>query len=222
MIIGCKRCNRLVKFREKVAANKRGKFLESEYWGKPVTGYGDPNARLVVLGLAPAAHGANRTGRVFTGDKSARFLVAHLHKFGFANQSRSEYRDDGLKYNDCFVTAVVRCVPPNDKPTREEIQNCSRYLEEEMKFLTRSQVVLALGRVAFLSYLKYIEKRYGIKGKFQFEHGKKYCLSSALPILYASYHPSPRNTNTGKLTNAMFRTVLRSIRNSIDQSSKPK
>ena len=215
-IIRCRNCPRLVKHREDIAAIKRRKFEDYEYWGKPVTGYGDTRARLVILGLAPAAHGGNRTGRVFTGDSSARFLVRHLHKFGFANQATSEARNDGLQYIDCYVTAAVKCVPPGDKPTRQEIENCSTYLEEELRILSSSKVVMALGKIAFDAYVDFARKRCDVKGRFPFEHGKMYMLSSSLPILLASYHPSPRNTNTGKLTSAMFSAVLRRIRRILD------
>lgn len=191
--------------------------MDHVYWGKPITGYGDPKARLVILGLAPAAHGGNRTGRVFTGDNSARFLVRHLHKFGFANQATSEAREDGLQYNDCYVTAAVKCVPPHDKPTRQEIENCSQYLEKELAIISGTKVVLALGKIAFDSYVSAAKKRYGIKERFVFKHGKKYAISNDLPIIVASYHPSPRNTNTGKMTSTMFSSVLRRIKRMLDQ-----
>lgn len=206
-----------MKHREDIAKIKRRQYAAHEYWGKPVTGYGDSKARLVILGLAPAAHGGNRTGRVFTGDNSARFLVRHLHKFGFANQPSSEGCDDGLQYIDCYVTAAVKCVPPHDKPSRKEIQSCSSYLEEELRIMSRARVVLTLGKVAFDSYVGIVKKRYDIEEKFAFEHGKKYKISSFLPIIIASYHPSPRNTNTGKMTSAMFSDVLRRIKRILDQ-----
>jgi uracil-DNA glycosylase family 4 len=148
-IVNCRDCPRLVKHREDIAKIKRRHFLDHVYWGKPITGYGDPKARLVILGLAPAAHGGNRTGRVFPGDNRARFLVRHLHKFGFANPATSEAREDGLQYNDCYVTAAVKCVPPHDKPTRQEIENCSQYLEKELAIISGTKVVLALGKIAF-------------------------------------------------------------------------
>lgn len=219
-IIDCRKCPRLVEFRERVAREKRKQFSEFEYWGRPITGYGDPGARLAVLGLAPAAHGGNRTGRVFTGDNSAKFLVRHLHKFGFANQSTSETRGDGLEYRDCYVTAIVRCVPPHDKPTLIEIASCSNYLEEEFKLLPRLEIILALGKVAFDSYVRVVKRNYNVKGKFAFEHGMKYSFSKELPTVFASYHPSPRNTNTGRLTSAMFSSVLRRISKTLDQGVK--
>lgn len=198
-------------FREKVAREKRKQFSDFQYWGKPVSGFGDPKARLVVIGLAPAAHGGNRTGRVFTGDNSARFLVRHLHEAGFANQPTSETRDDGLKYKDCYITAAVRCVPPADKPTPAERENCAPYLEEELQLLKNLKAALALGKFAFDSFIDFAKKYHDVKGSFKFEHGKHYFISKDLPILFASYHTSPRNTNTGKLTSAMFAQVLKEI-----------
>lgn len=214
-IITCKKCERLVEFRERVAKDKRKQYEDFDYWGKPVPGYGDPKAQLVVIGLAPAAHGGNRTGRVFTGDSSARFLVRHLHKAGFANQPTSETREDGLRYINCYVTAAVKCVPPKDKPARQEILNCAPYLEFELDLLRNSKAVLALGKVAFDWYVSF-SKRRGNKGTFKFEHGKKYSVSKELPVLFASYHPSPRNTNTGKLTTEMFEGLLSEIRKYVE------
>lgn len=218
-IVNCRKCPRLVEFREKVAREKRKQFSDFDYWGRPITGFGDIHARLVVIGLAPASQGANRTGRVFTGDKSARFLVRHLYRAGFANQPTSETRDDGLKYYDCYVTAVVRCVPPGDKPTRLELETCAPYLEEELKLLKDAKVVLALGKIAFDSIIKFAKKNYGIEGSFKFEHGKKYTLSSEMPVIFASYHTSPRNTNTGKLTDDMFAKILDDIKTFLDKKT---
>lgn len=215
-IIACNKCPRLVKFRQRIAHERRKQFKNFEYWGKPIPGFGDPNARLLVIGLAPAAHGGNRTGRVFTGDDSARFLVKHLHQSGFANQSTSEARDDGLSYSDCYVTAAVRCVPPDNKPSKSEIEMCSPYLRNELRLLKNAKVVLALGRIAFETYVKSAKEHYGVVGSFRFEHGKKYLLSEKLPVVFASYHPSPRNTNTGKLNSAMFRRVLRQVHRYLD------
>lgn len=216
-IIACRKCPRLVEFRERVAKEKRKQFSDFKYWGKPVPGYGDPNARFVVVGLAPAAHGGNRTGRVFTGDNSARFLVRHLYEVGFANQPTSETRDDGLKYTDCYVTAVVRCVPPNDKPLRTEMLSCAPYIETELNLLTNSKAILALGKIAFDSVVSFYKRYYGVKGVFRFKHGKKYVLSERLPTIFASYHPSPRNTNTGKLTGEMFSDLLSKMKRSVDR-----
>ena len=215
-IVSCRKCPRLVEFREKIATEKRRQFAEFEYWGRPVPGYGDYNARLVVVGLAPAAHGGNRTGRVFTGDSSAKFLVKHLYESGFANQPTSETRDDGLIYKDCYITAAVRCVPPDNKPTKEEISNCESYFENELFLLENCEIIMALGKLAFDSVLNFARKQYSVKGKFEFEHGRRFVLSEDFPFVYASYHPSPRNTNTGKLTSKMFGRVLADIRSNLD------
>ena len=211
-IITCRKCPRLVEFREKISREKRKQFADFDYWGRPVPGYGDPEARLVIVGLAPAAHGGNRTGRVFTGDSSARFLVKHLYDAGFANQPTSETRVDGLIYRDCYVTAAVRCVPPDNKPTSEEICNCEGYFEEELSLLRNCRVILALGKIAFDAVVDYSKKDQPMKGRPKFEHGKKYRLANDFPIVFASYHPSPRNTNTGKLTGKMFAKVLNNVR----------
>lgn len=219
-ITSCKKCPRLVRFRERISKEKRKQFAEFDYWGRPVPGFGDPNARLVVVGLAPAAHGGNRTGRVFTGDSSARFLVKHLYEAGFANQPTSETRDDGLIYQDCYVTAAVRCVPPDNKPTKEEIETCETYFERELLLLKNCKVILALGRIAFDSVLQFSRTYYGSKGIFKFQHGQKFKFADRFPVVFASYHPSPRNTNTGKLTNSMFARVLKNIRNELDGPRK--
>jgi uracil-DNA glycosylase len=211
-IISCTKCPRLVKFREKIAKDRRRQFANFEYWGKPVAGFGDPKARLVVIGLAPAAHGGNRTGRVFTGDNSAKFLVRHLYEAGFANQPNSDTRDDGLKYKDCYVTAAVRCVPPDNKPTTVEIEACAPYLEEELQLLKNSRAVLALGKIAFDSFVDFAKKYYCVTGTFKFQHAGRYILTDKLPAVFASYHPSPRNVNTGKMTSEMFSKVLGEIK----------
>ena len=214
-IISCRKCPRLVEFREKISKDKRKKFADFEYWGKPVPGFGDPHAQLIVVGLAPAAHGGNRTGRVFTGDSSTKFLVKHLYEAGFSNQPTSETRSDGLVYRNCYVTAAVRCVPPDNKPTRLEIATCQPYFEQELLMLKECQVILALGKIAFDSVVDYSRKFYGSKGGFTFEHGRKFQLAENFPCVFASYHPSPRNTNTGKLTSKMFAKVLKNIRSEL-------
>jgi uracil-DNA glycosylase len=215
-IIQCRTCPRLVKYREKIAREKRKQYSDFNYWGRPVPGYGDPKARLVVIGIAPAAHGGNRTGRVFTGDKSAAFLVKHLYETGFANQSTSETIDDGLVYRDCYITAFVRCVPPGDKPSRKEIANCAHYLESELELLHNCQAILALGKMTFDWIVQFAKRRERIKETFKFEHGKKYALSDRFPTIFTSYHTSPRNTNTGKLTSKMFSELLKEIRSFLD------
>ncbi len=214
-IVVCRKCPRLVEFREKISREKRKQFANFDYWGRPIPGFGDPDAKLVVVGLAPAAHGGNRTGRVFTGDSSARFLVKHLYEAGFANQPTSETRFDGLVYRDCYVTAAVRCVPPDNKPTIEEVTNCEHFLEQELGLLKNCRAILALGKIAFDSVVDYAKKYHGSQGRMKFEHGKKYQLAKNFPVVFASYHPSPRNTNTGKLTSKMFSEVLKEIRKDV-------
>jgi uracil-DNA glycosylase len=215
-IVSCRKCPRLVEFRERISKEKRKQFAGDTYWGRPVPGFGDPKARLVVVGLAPAAHGGNRTGRVFTGDSSARFLVKHLYEAGFANQETSESRTDGLVYRDCYITAAVRCVPPENKPMKEEIATCEQYFDQELVLLKNCRVILVLGKIAFDAVLRFSKKYYGVKGTFNFEHGKKFHLADNFPSVFASYHPSPRNTNTGKLTSRMFSRVLQNIRKELE------
>ena len=189
-------------------------YRESEYWGKPLPGFGDPEAELVILGLAPAAHGGNRTGRMFTGDRSGDFLFRALYEAGFANQPQSRERGDGLKLSNCFITAALRCAPPANKPLPEELRNCRPYLEREFQFLTRTRAVLALGRIAFDTYLRLVWSRdaFPPRSSFRFAHGASYALPAGLRRLFASYHPSQQNTQTGKLTPAMMRRVLDDVR----------
>ena len=208
-IVSCRRCPRLVEYRENVEPTRA--YAHQEYWRKPVPGFGDLQGRLLVLGLAPARTGAERTGRIFTGDASSRFLVSALHSTGFANQPTSESRDDGLTYTDCYLTAVVKCVPPGDKPLPEEFANCAPYLDAEISLLPNLRAVLALGSSAFRAYLGHLRREGRGVGGLEFGHGARYRLGSGV-TLYASYHPSPRNTNTGKLTRHMLVSVLRRIR----------
>ncbi len=208
-VVGCRRCERLVSYRESLPA--RASYSHEEYWRKPVAGYGDPNARLVVIGLAPAAHGGNRTGRVFTGDESGRFLVSSLHEAGYSNKPTSESRGDGLVLFDCYITAAVKCAPPQNRPTGEEFENCSSFLEAEFSLLVRAKSVLTLGHEAFSSFLAHVEKTGGRAKGLKFAHGARYVLDG-FPALYASYHPSPRNTYTGKLTKRMLVGLLMRIR----------
>ncbi len=190
-----------------------------DYWGKPMPGFGDPDARLLILGLAPAAHGGNRTGRMFTGDGSAQFLMAALHRHGFANQPTSISVEDGLRLRDAYMTAVVRCAPPKNKPKPNEIGNCKRYWTQELHFLSNIRVVLALGRVAFDTYVRYL-RELGLKtNDFRFRHAAFYELPDPYPALAASYHPSRQNTQTGKLTMVMFDRVFRRIERSIAAST---
>lgn len=218
-IVVCARCPRLVKYREMVAREKRRMYRSEEYWGKPLPGFGDPRAALLVVGLAPAAHGGNRTGRMFTGDRSGNFLYRALYESGFANQPLSASRGDGLALHGCYITAAVRCAPPANKPTLEEQRNCRPYLVEELKLLPNLRAVLALGRIAFDTYLRIVYETGGgaaqwpRRSSFRFAHGASYNLPGTLPHLYAAYHPSQQNTQTGRLTPEMFRRVLEDIQN---------
>ncbi len=212
-ITRCRKCPRLVRYREAVAREKRAAFRDWKYWGKPVPGFGDPHAQLVILGLAPAAHGANRTGRMFTGDRSGDFLYRALHRTGFANQPTSTHRGDGLKLHDAYIAAAVRCAPPANKPLPQELANCRPYLERELGML-RPKAVFALGSIAMRAYLGYLKDRGAITSlaAFPFRHAASYQLGEDLPRLFASYHPSQQNTFTGKLTEAMLESVLTEIR----------
>ena len=205
-IVRCRQCPRLVRWRERVAREKKREFREWDYWGKPVPPFGDPRARLLVVGLAPAAHGGNRTGRMFTGDSSGNWLYAALHKFGFANQPTSTDRADGLRLRDCYITAAARCAPPDNKPTRIELDRCRPYLEAEIELLTRVRVVVTLGRIAHEALLK-------AKGlsRLRFGHGVEATLSDGT-VLISSYHPSRQNTNTGRLTRAMWNRIFQRAR----------
>jgi uracil-DNA glycosylase len=211
-IIHCRKCPRLVRYREQVARTKRRSFLDWDYWGKPVPGFGDPRAELLILGLAPAAHGGNRTGRVFTGDRSGDFLYQALFRAGFANQPTSTHRGDGLVLKNAYVAATLRCAPPANKPLPSELVNCRPYFERELEIL-RLQAVLVLGSIAMRAYLGLLKDRGEISSlaAFPFRHGASYKLAGKLPRLFTSYHPSQQNTFTGKLTDAMLLKVLRDI-----------
>ncbi len=217
-VVACRKCPRLVAYREKVAREKRRMFREWTYWGKPVPSFGDANAKLLILGLAPAAHGANRTGRMFTGDRSGDFLYAALHKAGFANQPTSLQRDDGLRLQDAYITATCRCAPPANKPLPNEISNCRVYLEREMRIL-RPKAVLALGKIAWDGYLEILKQRGAITSRaaFSFAHGAEAQMPGDAPRLFGVYHPSQQNTQTGRLTPAMYATVLRRIRRFLEE-----
>jgi len=212
-IVRCRVCPRLVAWREEVARKKVRRYRDEEYWGKPIPGFGDPEARLVLVGLAPAAHGGNRTGRVFTGDRSGDWLYGALYAFGFANQPTSRHRGDGLALEDAYVTAAVRCAPPANKPTRQEMDACRPYLVRELALLRRARVVVALGKVAFDSYLRVRRElgREAARPLPRFGHGKTYRMPEGVTII-ASFHPSQQNTQTGRLTRAMFHAVFRKAR----------
>jgi len=209
--ISCNLCPRLRRYCQTIAETKRRQFRDWEYWGKPLPGFGDPEAHLLILGLAPAAHGGNRTGRMFTGDGSAQFLMRALHRFNFANQPTSEKIDDGLMLKDCYMTAIVRCAPPKNKPSRKEIDMCKRYWVQEIRLLKNVRVVLALGRVAFDAYLRFLKTQDVVRRGVRFKHGAFYKLSDPFPALCASYHPSRQNTQTGKLTQRMLDNVCHMI-----------
>ena len=211
-IIKCKKCDRLVQFRTKIAKEKRKQFINESYWGKPVVGYGDPNAQLLIIGLAPAAHGGNRTGRVFTGDKSADFLFKCLYQAKLTNQSTSKYRNDGLKLYNLYITAALKCVPPGDKPTPLELKTCFRFLKSEINLLSNVNIIVALGKIAFDACLNFYKENYKIKNKdFIFSHGAKYKLPDN-KILIGSYHPSPRNVNTGRINIKKMVKLLKEIK----------
>ena len=222
-IVGCTRCARLVAYREQVGREKRRAYREHEYWARPVPGFGDANARVLVLGLAPGAHGSNRTGRPFTGDASGKFMYPILHKVGFASQPNAEHRDDGLKLLDCYITAAVRCAPPDNKPAPSELANCSQYLDRELALLSRVKVVVALGKIGFDAYLAFLKRTGRIQrfSPYKFAHAARYTMPNGV-VLLASYHPSNQNTATGKLTATMFEAIFREagrIATSVDTAS---
>jgi uracil-DNA glycosylase family 4 len=211
-ITECRKCPRLVHYREEVARTKRRAYREWTYWGRPVPALGDPHARLIIIGLAPGAHGANRTGRMFTGDRSGDFLYEQLYRAGFANQPHSKTADDGLVLKDALISAAVRCAPPDNKPLPDEIRNCVPYLEQELE-LIRPRAILALGGIALNTYLNLLKKQGLIPSRaaYRFAHGASFILPEGLPRLFAAYHPSQQNTQTGRLTPVMFASVLRQI-----------
>lgn len=208
-IISCRRCPRLVRYVSKVSREVR-RYRDWCYWGKPLPGFGDPEARLLIIGLAPAAKGGNRTGRMFTGDSSGDWLIKALHETGFSNQPNSVSSDDGLKLVHAYITAVVRCAPPHNKPLAKEVRNCSEYLLEEVRLLDKVEVVLTLGRIAFDTYRRYIFPR-NSSVKPRFHHGGL-CKLKGIPTLVTSYHPSRQNTQTGKLSWEMWINVFKKIR----------
>jgi uracil-DNA glycosylase family 4 len=207
----CRKCPRLVEWREEVARVKRRAYLDWDYWGKPVPGFGDVAAQVLVVGLAPGAHGANRTGRMFTGDGSGDFLYPALHQAGFANQPRAVDREDGLQLSNMFISAVCRCVPPGNKPKAVEISNCLPYLQEEIDLLEDLQVIVALGRIAFDHTLRIYRTITGEKLKFDFKHLGVNKIGEDNPWLVSSYHPSRQNTQTGRLTEDMFAGVWSTV-----------
>ena len=215
-IIQCRKCNRLVNFREKIANEKRRQYFDQDYWGKPITGYGDPDAKLLMVGLAPAAHGGNRTGRVFTGDKSADFLFKCLYKSGFSNQPLSINKNDGLKLNNLYLTTALKCVPPEDKPTSKELKTCFNYFSKEISSLKNITIILALGKIGYDACINYYKQHYEIKNKdYIFGHGSK----NKLPdnkLIMGSYHPSPRNVNTGRINQYKMVNLLKRVKKELE------
>jgi uracil-DNA glycosylase len=209
-VIACTRCPRLVAYREQVAREKRRAYRDWEYWGKPVPGFGDPHAQVLIMGLAPGAHGSNRTGRPFTGDASGNFMYPVLYETGFASQPTATDRNDGLKLKDLYITAAVRCAPPDNKPLPQELAACSHFLDRELNGLKEVKVVVALGKIGFEAYLNYA-KRKGLlatRTGYVFKHGASYRLPDG-KVLLASYHPSNQNTQTGKLTRHMLVEIFK-------------
>ena len=210
-IVKCKKCPRLTNFIKKISLEKRKQNCNEKYWGKPVTGFGDINARLMIIGLAPAAHGGTRTGRAFTGDKSGNFLFKSLYSVKISNQDFSENKDDGLKLKSTYITNILKCVPPGDKPMNEELSQCSNYFIKEIDYLKKIKVIVTLGKVAFDNCVKIYKKKFNINHKFEFKHGKKYLLPDN-KILIACYHPSPRNVNTKVVTHAMINRLFKNAK----------
>ena len=214
-VIACERCKRLRQYCVEIGEIKRRAYRDQTYWTKPVPSFGDPAARLLIIGLAPGAHGANRTGRLFTGDRSGEFLYRALYETGFASQASSVARGDGLRLKDCWITASVRCAPPDNKPEPVEFARCRPFLERELGLLRRTRAVVCLGKLAFDTYSSILKDAGRIQNRapFRFEHGAVYPLE---PILISSYHPSQQNTSTGRLTREMLRDVFETARKAID------
>jgi uracil-DNA glycosylase family 4 len=220
-IIQCSACPRLVAHREEIGRIKRRAYLADQYWCKPVPGFGDPLAKLFIVGLAPGAHGANRTGRVFTGDRSGEFLYRALHETGFANQSLSLRIDDGLRLNDAYIAAAVRCVPPDNKPNRDEILNCRPYLARELALFRELKAIVALGAIAFDAYLSILQQSGVIHSRsaLRFGHGVMYRTHAGGPVLVGCYHPSQQNTSTKRLTREMLRDLFENVRSILRRRS---
>ncbi|MBV9406801.1 MAG: uracil-DNA glycosylase [Acidobacteriaceae bacterium] len=216
-IVNCFRCPRLVAHREEIGRVQRRAYREEQYWSRPVPGFGDPNAPLLIVGLAPGAHGANRTGRMFTGDRSGEFLYRALWQAGFANQPQSTSREDGLRLKDAYITATIRCVPPDNKPARDEVLNCRPFLVREMAILRNVRLVVPLGGIALDAYLSVLQDAGKIRSraKFRFAHGAEFHTHQDGPLVLTSYHPSQQNTSTGKLTADMLRDIFKRARSMV-------
>ncbi len=221
-IVRCAQCLRLATYRQEVARNKVRRFRDCDYWGKPVPSFGDPKARLLLIGLAPAAHGGNRTGRAFTGDRSGDWLYDALYRHGFANQPTSQHRDDGLKLRDCYIAQVLHCAPPANRPTREETLQCQPYLLQEFELLRRLQIVVPLGKIAFDACLRVCRVLgYDLPTPSpRFAHGAFYRFDNGM-VLLPSYHPSQQNTQTGRLTREMFYHIFARAQSHLSASSQP-
>tara|TARA_B100001250_G_scaffold271227_1_gene234129 strand:- start:690 stop:1364 length:675 start_codon:yes stop_codon:yes gene_type:complete len=213
-ITKCNKCKRLVAFRKKISKIKRKQFLNENYWGKPITGFGDKHGKILFVGLAPAAHGGNRTGRVFTGDKSSDFLYKCLHNVKISNQPNSDNINDGLKLDKAYITTALKCVPPEDKPLKKELDNCFNYFNQEIVLLKNLKVIVALGKIAFDACKYFYKSNYNFKDKINFAHNKIYNLPNNI-LLIGCYHPSPRNVNTGRINEKkmtdLFKRVLKLI-----------
>ncbi|HSR10303.1 MAG TPA: uracil-DNA glycosylase [Thermodesulfobacteriota bacterium] len=210
-VIRCTKCPRLVAYLREIPARKPKRFRDWDYWSKPLPSFGDPGARLLIFGLAPAAHGGNRTGRMFTGDRSGEWLFGALHKFGFANRPNSLRRDDGFALRDCYITATIRCAPPDNKPLPSEIENCRPYFLKEFDLLARVEAIVCLGQIAFQQILKSLRLKGRLVPPLRFGHGLIYPLDGG-PTLIVTYHPSQQNTQTGKLTHPMFDRIFEEAR----------
>ena len=211
-IIACNKCSRLVKFRKKISSEKRKQYLHETYWGKPITGFGDQNAKILFVGLAPAAHGGTRTGRVFTGDKSSEFLYKCLFNANISNKSKSEYRNDGLKLNKAYITTALKCVPPGDKPKKNELDNCFCFFNSEITYLKNLKVIVALGKIAFDACTYFYKSKYKLNEKIYFAHDKIYKLPDNI-FLVGCYHPSPRNVNTGRINEKKMTSLFKKVLN---------
>ena len=211
-ILNCKKCKRLVKFREKIAELKTKRFINEEYWGKPVTGFGDTKGNILFVGLAPAAHGGTRTGRVFTGDKSSEFLYKCLFRAKISNKNKSEHLNDGLKLNNAYITAALKCVPPEDKPDKQELKNCSKFFKRELFLLKNLKIIVALGKIAFDACVYFYKQNYNFFDKIKFGHNKIYELPNNI-LLVGCYHPSPRNVNTGRINEKKMTSLFKKVLN---------
>ena len=211
-IVACNKCSRLVKFRKKISSEKRKQYLHETYWGKPITGFGDQNGKILFVGLAPAAHGGTRTGRVFTGDKSSEFLYKCLFNANISNQSKSEYRNDGLKLKKAYITTALKCVPPGDKPKKNELDNCFSFFNSEITYLKNLKVIVALGKIAFDACTYFYKSKYKLNEKINFAHDKIYKLPDNI-FLVGCYHPSPRNVNTGRINEKKMTSLFKKVLN---------